>query len=60
MATREEKLQLIEQLKNQIDVVKSELEYKKKQKSNERGSFWRTCIVVLLVAAGIGALILFL
>ena len=60
MATREEKLQIIEDLKVQIDVLKSEIKEKKRHHKNV-GGLVRTGIVVFFVAVGlvIAAILLF-
>jgi len=55
MATREEKLQIIEDLKTQIQVVKTEVENQKTEKRVYTvGGFIRTGIVLFLIAVGIG------
>lgn len=62
MATREEKLQLVEDLKTQIEVMKNEIAEQNEKQMHEYkvGGRIRTAIVLLLVAAGVGVLAYFL
>lgn len=61
MATREEKLELVEELKKQIEDVKHELELKEEKiRSQKSGSLFRTGILCLLLALGLGLAAFFL
>jgi len=61
MATREEKLKLVEDLKKQIEVVKTELEEVKhdKQRRFKSGTLLRTGILLLILSLGLGLTALF-
>lgn len=56
MATQEEKLKIVEELKAQIEVMKSEIEETKQDKKprSKAGTLLRAGIIFLLVALGLG------
>lgn len=62
MATQEEKLKLVEELKAQIDAVRTEIaEVKQEQKRRFRsGTLFRTGVLLLLIAIGFGLASFFL
>jgi len=61
MATREEKLKLVEELKTQIIAVRTEIEEVKQTQKRLRksGTLMRTGIVLLLVAVGLACVAYF-
>jgi len=56
VATREEKVQLIEELKTQIEIARRELEalMRRRRRRQLAASLFRTGIVLLAISIGIG------
>lgn len=56
MATREEKVQLIEELKRQIEIARRELEalIRRRRRRQLAASLFRTGIILLGISVGIG------
>ena len=56
MATREEKVQIIEELKTQIDLARQELEalLRRRRRRQLAGSLFRFGILLLVMSIGVG------